>query len=65
MRSACWLLALAPCFVSASLTPAESQLQPPAGYQLLTDPQGTGGHLVATRQGSGSAPRCSGSRSRK
>jgi hypothetical protein len=35
--------------------PAVAQQQVPQGYQLLTDPQVTGGHLVATRSGSGSA----------
>jgi hypothetical protein len=34
---------------------AVAQQQVPQGYQLLTDPQVTGGHLVATRSGSGSA----------
>jgi len=33
---------------------AQAQLTVP-GYQFLTDPQGTGGHLVATRPGTGSA----------
>ena len=35
--------------------PAVAQQQVPQGYQLLTDPQVTGAHLVATRSGSGSA----------
>jgi len=40
-------------FVGA--VPAVAQQQVPQGYQLLTDPQVTGAHLVATRSGSGSA----------
>ena len=40
-------------FVGA--VPAAAQQQVPQGYQLLTDPQVTGGHLVATRPGTGSA----------
>jgi hypothetical protein len=47
------------------MTFAASQLQAPTGYQLLTDPQVTGGHLVATRQGSGSATTLLGIASRK
>ena len=50
-----WVLALALFCSWASMTPADSQQQGPSGYQLLTDPQVTGGHLVATRPGTGSA----------
>ncbi len=54
MRRACWVLVLALVACWTSVTLAASQ-QAPGGYQLLTDPQGTGAHLVATRQGSGTA----------
>ena len=55
MGRACWILALALFSLWASVTPADSLQQGASGYQLLSDPQVTGGHLVATRQGSGSA----------
>ena len=44
-------------FLSLSVGVATSlaQQQIPYGYQLLTDPAVTGGHLVATRPGTGSA----------
>jgi len=50
-----WVLALGFFATWASAAPADAQPQVPAGYQLLTAPQVTGGHLVATRHGSGSA----------
>ena len=34
---------------------ASAQQQVPPGYQLLTDPEITGAHLVSTRPGTGSA----------
>ena len=55
MGRACWVLVLALFAVWASAAPADAQPQVPPGYQLLTAPQVTGGHLVGTRQGSGSA----------
>jgi len=55
MGRASWVLPLVLFAVLASAAPADAQPQVPPGYQLLTAPQVTGGHLVATRQGSGSA----------
>lgn len=55
MGRACWVLPLALFSLWASVAPADSQQQGTSGYQLLTDPQVTGGHLVATRPGTGSA----------
>jgi len=48
-------LALLLLSICATVSPVAAQQQTAQGYQLLTDPQGTGGHLVATRPGSGSA----------
>ena len=42
-------------WLSTGLVPATAQQQVPRGYQLLTDPAVSGGHLVATRPGTGSA----------
>ena len=42
-------------FISIEAVPTSAQQQVPHGYQLLTDPGVTGGHLVATRPGTGSA----------
>ena len=55
MGRASWVLPLVLFAVLASAAPADAQPQVPPGYQLLTAPQVTGGHLVTTRQGSGSA----------
>jgi len=48
-------LALLLVSICASASPVTAQQQAAQGYQLLTDPQVTGGHLLATRPGSGSA----------
>jgi hypothetical protein len=49
--------ALALLFMSLSVQPVPALAQPqiPNGYQLMTHPGITGGHLVATRPGTGSA----------
>jgi len=51
----CGVIVLFCFFLSAGVTPAVAQQQVPQGYQLLTDQQVTGGHLMATRSGSGPA----------
>ncbi len=48
-------LALVLVSIWAVASPATAQQTTAQGYQLLTDPQGTGGHLVARRSGSGTA----------
>jgi hypothetical protein len=55
MNWKCGVIVLFFLSLFAGAVPAVAQQQVPQGYQLLTDPQVSGGHLVATRSGSGSA----------